>query len=754
MPAASSINTTTILTRMSIPGKPQSGASVGQNSLPPRWSFIVLVRRLLRHVPAAIVITLISVSYAVSYGAMIFGSGGNLLLQAGLPLLFVTTFVVLLMMALSSSLPFMVGGADSNSVGVLSLMVAGIFGSMNHAGSSPQETVATVLMAIALSSVLASVLLTVLGGLRRGSLVLFMPFPVIGGFLAGSGYLLWTGAFTILTGHAFDLEQPIAGVHLAWQVILPAAIVAVGMLGLPGRKFDHPLVLPFTLVLACLAFFAALAMSGLSIADARAAGWMFEPLSLTGFQVPMTLSWHLVHWDILAYHYSEFLALVAVTTLTILLNATGVGLAPRRVVDFNHELRRAGVANIVTGMLGGVVGSQSLSRTLLNYRFGSRNRIAAVLAALFCLLCALFFVPLIGYLPKPVLLGLGSTLLNEWLFKARRRLARGDYLLIVLILAVIAWYGFVTGVALGVVVACVLFVVDYGRVSCVKMEFTGAGLHSKLERPLEASALLKQFGERVFGMRLQGFLFFGSANQMVSRVREQLQLPREYIIIDFRHVQGLDASTSQSFVKLAQVCEQYKTTLILTGVDERIRLPIVRATFEGEAPKEFTDLDAALEWVEDRMLADSGADQSSHDLRASLADHFDARELASLFARMETVDLEAGTLLFKQGEIGDSMYFIEEGQVSISLTLEGGAKMRLRSFGNATIVGEMALYSGQKRTADVVTDCHTRAHKLSMARLRQLEREDAATALQLHSYVVKVMASRLAATNEAYRLAY
>ncbi|MFX5660581.1 hypothetical protein ABTE05_19635, partial [Acinetobacter baumannii] len=90
---------------------------------------------------------------------------------------------------------------------------------------------------------------------------------------------------------------------------------------------------------------------------------------------------------------------------------------------------------------------------------------------------------------------------NEWLVRSRR-LARGDYFLIVLIVAVVACYGFVTGVALGVVVACVLFVLDYGRVSCVKMEFTGATLHSKLERCAAAHAELKQLGQRVFGMRL------------------------------------------------------------------------------------------------------------------------------------------------------------------------------------------------------------------------------------------------------------
>lgn len=720
----------------------------------PQSTLLARARHWLGSLPAACVVALVSVSYAVSYAVMIFGGSGDALLQAGLPLMFVTSVLCLLVICFTSSLPFMLGGADSNSVGLLSLMVGGISATMQRAQLSPAEILATVTIAITLSSLLVGLALMALGALRRGNLVLFVPFPVVGGFLAGTGYLLWSGAFTVLTGHPLGLDALRTGIDLHWQELLPVAIVVIGMLGLPGRKFDHPLALPVSLALASAAFYGALAASGLSLAQARALGWMFAPLSLGHVQLPVQVSWSLVHWDILWRHYGELLALIAVTTLAILLNATGVSLATRREVDFNRELRSAGLANMLSGCFGGVVGCHSLSRTLLNYRFGSRDRVATLLAAVLCLVCALFFIPLLGYFPKPVLagllIGLGGGLLNEWLVRSRR-LARGDYFLIVLIVAVVACYGFVTGVALGVVVACVL---DYGRVSCVKMEFTGATLHSKLERCAAAHAELKQLGQRVFGMRLQGFLFFGSANQIVHRVREQLQSPRQFIIIDFRHVQGLDASTSQSFVKLAQVCEQYKVTLILTGIADPIRRPIARAAFSGTAPREFADLDLALEWVEDRLLEQAMRNESRDALHSSLAEHFDAREMASLMARMEKVELAAGTLLFRKGDAGDSMYFIDEGLVSISLPLEGGGRMRLRSFGSATIVGEMALYRGQRRTADVVTDRPTLAWQLTLASLRQLEQDDPATALRLHAYVVKVIASRLESTNEAYRLAY
>ena len=153
----------------------------------PQSTLLARARHWLGSLPAACVVALVSVSYAVSYAVMIFGGSGDALLQAGLPLMFVTSVLCLLVICFTSSLPFMLGGADSNSVGLLSLMVGGISATMQRAQLSPAEILATVTIAITLSSLLVGLALMALGALRRGNLVLFVPFPVVGGFLAGTG---------------------------------------------------------------------------------------------------------------------------------------------------------------------------------------------------------------------------------------------------------------------------------------------------------------------------------------------------------------------------------------------------------------------------------------------------------------------------------------------------------------------------------------------------------------------------------------
>jgi SulP family sulfate permease len=734
-------------------------SQIGESS--PRQASTLQVRtaKVLKNTFSAFIVALISLSYAVSYGAMIFGGGGGELLAAGIPLVLLSAFTTQLFVSWTSSLPFMVAGIDSNATGVLALMVAGIAADLHHAGSTAQQMTVTILMAVALSTVLAGIFLFVLGVLRRGNLVQFIPFPVVGGFLAGTGYLLLTGAFGIITGHQVSPQALRALPAVSWQQWLPALLITGVMLGSTRFKRVSPMLLPLTLIAATALFFCDLHLSGTTIEQARNMGWLFEPLALKGFQFPATLPWGEVRWSIIAAHYGDLLAMIAVVTLTILLNSTGVSLATRHDVDFDHELRSAGIANLINGALGGAVGSQSLSRTLLNFRSGGRDRLPGLIAAFLCLLCACFFANAVALIPKSLLAGLlaglGCLLLKEWVINARRRLATGDYLLILLILVVIAWSGFMTGVALGIVVACILFVVDYGRVSCIKTEFSGASLTSRLDRGIDARDLLKANGDHIFGLCLQGYLFFGSANQMVNRIREQLLPQVEFVLLDFRRVQGMDASTSQSFIKLRQLCEQKNITLMMTDIPDSARLPIARAYALGETVPEFATLDGAMEWIEnsllERLLSEEGAPDWQHGFR----EHFGEKQWQQFCTRLQTQDIEPGTLLFGKGEIGDCMYFIEHGQVSISVPLAGSQEnVRLRAFGAGTIVGEMSLYTGQKRTANVRADSPVRVHKLPLWQLRELEADQPAVAMQLHNYVVNMLASRLAVTSEAYRLAF
>ncbi len=351
------------------------------------------------------------------------------------------------------------------------------------------------------------------------------------------------------------------------------------------------------------------------------------------------------------------------------------------------------------------------------------------------------------------------------MFTAYSKLNWHEYLLIPVILGVVAFYGVVAGVVAGVIAACVMFALLYGRASCVRMEFDATTRTSNVERSIEATQRLRELGTQVCGACLQGFLFFGTANSIVQRMRDRMnermnertaahnRAPIRFVVLDFASTNGMDASVSIGFVKLRQLCAAVDADLVLTALPARSRDLLEKTGTLSLRIHEFATLDAGLEWIEDRLLAADTHELpvSEEDFHAMLAPHFTPHALDALTARLEVRDVDEGQPLFLRGDPGDAMYFIERGRVTVSLPLAGGGSVRLRSFGPGTIVGEMAVYSQNPRSADVIAEGPARVRRLALAGLRELEEDDPVTAQQFHRFVVKVMASRLVVADEALR---
>jgi SulP family sulfate permease len=706
--------------------------------------------------------SVILLCYALSYAALIFSGPLSPYLHSGIMMALVSCVVVAPIIALGSTVRFSIGGPDGNSSAVLAGLAAAIAADMaiSAGADTGPDVLPTLLAALTLSSVLTGVLLYVLGATRSSALIQFLPFPVMGGYLAGTGYLLLAGAFRVLTGVNLNFLNLGALAQLPWLAWLPAVVVwAVLMAG--ARKLKRfTLVLPMGIGAGMLVFFAGMYVSGMSVDQARGLGLLFESTSLSALRLPVLLPGQQIAWHVILVHLPEFLAVAAVSALSILLNSAGAGLACRLDPDLDKEMRVAGVANVLSGVFGGIVGYQSLGRTMLNRRAGATDRSSGITTAAGCLLVVIVFPGLIAWMPKAVLVGLqlyvATGLLQEWLGRSYRKLGRAEYLLIPLIVVVIAVYGEVAGIGLGIIAACVLFVVKYGRISVIRGQFDGRTRSSNVERSIEDTALLREHGGVVIGVGLHGFLFFATANSILRHLRARLAAAdgARYAVLDFRQIHGIDASTSASFLKLRQICETAGVRLVLTGLPADARGLLTRAGFFTDTVSDFDSLDAGLEWVEEQLLAPYRT--AAH--RSGLADgvqiHFSAAAFLRLSAQLEPRELAAGELLFARDDAGDAVYIVERGRVTVSLPMASGPSLRLRSFGAGTIVGEMALYTQNPRSANVRADMPTLVLRLSMAALHKMEAEDGETAQQFHRFVVNVLASRLSVANEAVRAAH
>jgi SulP family sulfate permease len=696
---------------------------------------------------------LMTLAYAGSFATLIFGGALAPAASLGVMTALVGSCAAMLALSWLSSFHFALGGPDSNPSAILAISVAAIAGEIVPAGSGEAASLLpTVFMFLFVSSILCGLVLYLVGQLRWGRYVRYIPHPVVGGFLAGTGFLLVAGAWKMLVGHSFasSTREHLAAVPLlSW---ISAAGVALALtIGL--RISRHFLVLPGVIGGAIGLFHLVCFALGLSPDEASAAGLLLSPLRPGEWQHVLSDPWTLVRWDLLFAHANDFAAMTMVVLITILLNATSLDFTTGRDVDFDRELKALGVANVAGGLCGGLVAVNSFNRSLLNLRAGATSPLAARLCAAIVLGVALLAPAAVSLLPRPVLTGivlyLGLNLLLSWLWASRRDLSLGDYLTVVAILGMVIALGIVAGVALGIVIASVGFVVSLSRNSVVKQRFTAANRRSNVERTPRDLAWLEQHGPQLRGFVLQGNLFFGTASSLLEEVREVLG-ETKILVIDFWLVRGVDASADVILRKLLRLATERQAQVVFTGLNDDLRGRFADLEVQRETPlaRMFPDLDRGLEWAEEALLCSgNSAVKLAEVLGVGRRD--DQDQLGRYFTDCA---VPAGVPLIHSGSASDCLYIMLSGRVSVHLALSSSSyTKRLRTYGPGTVLGEMGFFDGTPRSADVTADVDSRLARLDREGMQQLEREHPILAAQIHRFVISSLAARLRAANEELR---
>lgn len=716
-------------------------------------------RALSRNLTAGALCALVMVAYAGSCANLIFS--GSLAIYGGVGMLAALIGSIVAVLALSqfSSYPLSLGGPDSNPSAILAVTVSAIAAGIAPASGADRATVLpTVLLYLCVSALGCGLILVLIGERRFGRLVRYIPHPVIGGFLGGTGYLLVSGGYKMLTGTSFG-----AGAWTRLQAVPPvalgtAAFAALAMVVLM-RITRHHLVIPGVLFASLVGFYAVLLASGGTVASAGQAGLLMEPLHLRGWANVVHFPYSLVRWDLILAHWNDFAVMTIVVIITCLLNATSIDVALGTDVEIDRELRALGLANIVSGLAGGLVAVNSFNRTVLNQRSGASSPWAARVCAIVVTLVVLVAPGLIGVIPRPVLTGLilylGCSLLLTWVWDARRTMPTSDYLIVLAIIVIIAVMGVVTGVLLGVVIACVNFVFAFSRSPAVKYAFTAENRRSNVERKPHENLCLSETGSALRGFVLQGFLFFGTASSVLDEIRKVLDGAR-FVLLDFWLVREIDSSSVVALRKIRNLSVDKGVTLVICGVSPRLERRLRQASFNLDDPliRRFPDLDHGLEWCEDAIIAGQDFTAGPFGQFASVMARFRDGPMG---AHLRPVTFPAGASVVGQGEPSDSLFIVDRGQVSVHLRADAasgghGFRRRLRSYGVGTVVGEMGFYTGEPRSADIVADVDTVLLVLDRAALSALEAASPAAAQEFHRYVIYTLALRLRAANEEIRL--
>jgi SulP family sulfate permease len=716
--------------------------------------------RLLPGLTSGLLMGITEIIVALSLGSLIFSGQLAAYLPYGIGMALVTAAVMMIGTALFSLVPGVIGSTQDSSSVILAVIAAALVGTLSAAGVEDKLT--TVLVAIAATTLLTGVFFLALGFFKLGGLVRFVPYPVVGGFLAGSGWLLAQGSFGVMAGFPLTLPN-IPALFQPDQLILwvPGLLFAL-VLFFGLRRINHFLAMPGILIGAIVVFYLALWVTGTPIEGAIDQGLLLGKVSGEATWQPLTPRNLLTaNWAAILGQSGNITITLILSVVSLLLNASALELAIRQDVDLNRELRAAGLANLLSGLGGGMVGYHALSLSTLSYRIGARGRLAGLVAGAICALMLLAGSALLAFFPQPILggllLSLGLDFLVEWVIVAWSKLSRADYAVVLLILVVIGATGFLIGVGVGLTATIMLFVLNYSRINVVHHALSGAEIRSNVERcAYHRRVLTEQLGQHIYILELQGFIFFGTANalleQMRARAADTEQPPVRYIVLDFRRVTGLDSSAVLSFVKGRQLAEVQGITLVLTHLSEGIQHQFAMGGLsEGEGVRLFPDLDHGLEWCEEELLEIEGITvlHVPVTLSAQLADSgFEKTDTARLMEFLDRVNVEVGECLIRQGEEADKLYFIEQGTVSVYLEIERGKRVRLQTLGLGTAVGELGLYLGTTCTASVMADSPATAYRLTRTALSEMKDKEPKLAATFHEFVAHLLSERLAATTQ------
>ncbi|MFN2215139.1 MAG: SLC26A/SulP transporter family protein [Anaerolineales bacterium] len=706
---------------------------------------------------SGLVVGLVEVIIAISFAALIFTGEISISIATGIGLALIATTINGIVITLLTSLPGTISGIQDAPSAILATLSAALVASMPP-GAPEQEVFVTVIMAISITTILCGVFFLAMGYFNLGSLVRFLPYPVVGGFLAGTGWLLVTGSIHMMTDITPSLHklsslfQP--EILLLW---IPGLIFALILLVIMNR-YNHYLLLPGLIFGAILSFFLITRLAGFSISDASANGWLLGPFpegSLIG-SLPLS-SLLQVNWGLIVRQVGSMVIILVISAISLLLNASGLELEVRADLDLNHELRSAGIANLLGGLFAGFIGYHQLGLSVMNQKLGSKTRLTGLFAAAVCVAALVTGTSLISLFPKFILGGLllylGLAFLHEWLYETWFRLPKSDYLVILLILFVIASVGFLEGVAIGILAAVILFAVNYSRIDVIKHSLTAATYQSTISRPKLQRRLLQRYGNQILIIELQGFIFFGTANQLLEQMRAHINLHARtrlcFMVFDFVHVTGVDSSVLISFQKMIQLINENSSSIVLTGLSKDIEAFLRRSgilSSDEEALIVLPDLDHGVEWCENTLLESTGV--LAKDTRKSLPDQLkaviaDSKIVSRIMNYLELQELPAGVHIIQQGDSPGDVYFLEEGFVTAQLEIPGQDPLRLNTLSSENLVGELGFYLGSKRNASVVSDTPIKVFRLTTEALGKMEANDPEAAAEFHKFIVHIMAEKL-----------
>ena len=452
------------------------------------------------------------------------------------------------------------------------------------------------LAGLLIATIMAGIMLILMGVFKLGNIIKFVPYPVIIGFTAGIAVTIFSTQIKDLFGLDIDnlpanfvdkwivYFKNISETNLVTLLLGVLSILIIVLVPKISKKIPGSLV---AIVVVTVAVW--LLNSSGTFGHIKTIGDIYQlPSGIPSPKMPtLTLAEGTTIIDLMVQLFPAAFTIAMLGAIESLLSAMVADGVIADKHNSNTELIGQGIANIVTPLFGGIPATGAIARTMTNINNGGRSPIAGIIHAVTLLLVLLFLGKLVGYIPMACLAGVlvvVSYNMSGWRsIVALRKMPMSDNAVMWITIVLTVVFDLTIAIEIGLLLSVVLFLKRTSEATSIKI--FGSEIDPNIESDLELHEDKLLVPEGVAVYEIDGPYFFGVANKF-DEIMTRMSKPPRVRIIRMRRVPFIDSTGLHNLENLCIQSRRQGSIVILSGVTMQVRKTLLKAKFDDIIPED------------------------------------------------------------------------------------------------------------------------------------------------------------------------
>ena len=434
------------------------------------------------------------------------------------------------------------------------------------------------------ATLMAGILLILLGVFKLGAIIKFIPYPIIVGFTSGIAVTIFTTQIADIFGLNFGGEKVPGDFIGKWMiyfrhfdtvnwwnaVVSILSIIIIAITPRFSKKIPGSLI---AIIVVTIGVYVLKTYAGIDSIDTIGDRFTIKS-ELPEAAIPT------LNWEAIKDLFPVAITIAVLGAIESLLSATVADGVTGDKHDSNTEMIAQGTANLITPLFGGIPATGAIARTMTNINNGGKTPVAGIIHAIVLLLILLFLMPLAQYIPMACLAGvlvIVSYNMSEWrTFKALLKNPKSDVTVLLITFFLTIIFDLTIAIEVGLVIACILFmrrVMETTEISVIKDEIDP---NDELDIAVCEEHLIIPAGVEVY--EINGPYFFGIATKFEETMAQLGDRPKVRII-RMRKVPFIDSTGIHNLTSLCKMSQKEKITIVLSGVNEKVHKTLEKSGF-------------------------------------------------------------------------------------------------------------------------------------------------------------------------------